>query len=76
MKSRVSCALACKVAVFLLLISAAQAAESRSDVPRYTNDPSWPKTLPHDWVMGQVGGLAIDGRDRIWGASTSFALLP
>ena len=56
----------CKVAVFLLLISAAQAAESRSDVPRYTNDPSWPKPFAHHWVMGQIGGLAVDAHDRIW----------
>ena len=36
------------------------------DLPRYANDPSWPRPFPHHWVMGQVGGLAIDAHDRIW----------
>jgi len=37
-----------------------------SGVPRYVNDPSWPKPFAHHWVMGQVGGMAIDAQDRIW----------
>ncbi len=37
-----------------------------ADVPRYTVDPFWPKPLPHNWIMGQVGGLAVDGQDHIW----------
>ena len=48
----------------LALIATAQAADR--DIPRYTNDPSWPKPFPYHWVMGQIGGLAIDARDRIW----------
>ena len=35
-------------------------------VPRYTVDPSWPKPLPNNWVLGQVGGMAVDNQDRIW----------
>jgi len=57
------------VGSILLVLAAALAAvadEKPSDIPRYTNDASWPKPFPNHWVMGQVGGLAIDARDRIW----------
>jgi len=32
----------------------------------YLVDPDWPKTLPNNWIMGQVAGLAIDKYDNIW----------
>ena len=35
------------------------------DVPVFEVDPSWP-TIPHDWVLGQVASVAVDGRDNIW----------
>ena len=58
------------VAVSLVLVMpiarALPAGGQRDDIPRYVNDPSWPKPFPHHWVMGQVGGLAIDTHDRIW----------
>jgi DNA-binding beta-propeller fold protein YncE len=36
------------------------------DVPHYTVDAAWPKTLPNDWIMGQAAGVAVDGDDHIW----------
>jgi len=30
------------------------------------NDPSWPKPFPNHWVIGQIGGLAVDSHDHIW----------
>jgi DNA-binding beta-propeller fold protein YncE len=50
----------------LLVVPLAYAAPAGTDVPHYTNDPSWPKPFPNHWVMGQIGGLAIDRQDRIW----------
>ena len=50
--------------LLLVLPMASRAADT--DVPHYVNDASWPKPFAHDWVMGQVGGLAIDRQDRIW----------
>jgi DNA-binding beta-propeller fold protein YncE len=50
---------------FLLVLAATVHAADR-DIPRYTNDPSWPKPFSNHWVMGQIGGLAIDRQDRIW----------
>jgi hypothetical protein len=35
-------------------------------VPQYKVDPSWPKELPNNWIMGQVGGMAVDSQDHIW----------
>lgn len=34
--------------------------------PRYVVDASWPKPLPNAWLIGQVGGLAVDRHDNIW----------
>ena len=36
------------------------------EAPTYKVDPSWPKQLPNNWTMGQVGGMAIDAHDHIW----------
>jgi hypothetical protein len=36
------------------------------DPPKYQVDASWPKELPNNWVMGQVGGMAVDRHDHIW----------
>ena len=34
--------------------------------PGFVSDPSWPKKLPHSWLIGQVGGLYVDSHDHIW----------
>ena len=34
--------------------------------PEFQVDPTWPKPLPNDWIMGPVTGLFVDGRDHIW----------
>jgi DNA-binding beta-propeller fold protein YncE len=34
--------------------------------PSFVVDPSWPKPLPNNWLIGQVGGLAVDSQDNIW----------
>jgi DNA-binding beta-propeller fold protein YncE len=36
------------------------------DAPKFKVDPSWPKELPNNWIMGQVGGMAVDRHDHIW----------
>ena len=55
--------------VLLLLGFGCTQAPVRPDVApaaRYAVDPFWPKTLPNNWIMGQVAGLAVDGRDHVW----------
>jgi hypothetical protein len=34
--------------------------------PQYQIDPAWPRELPNNWIMGQVGGMAADKHDHIW----------
>ena len=35
-------------------------------VPHFAVDPAWPKPLPNDWILGELGGLAVDARDHVW----------
>jgi len=41
-------------------------AAADSDVPQFNVDASWPKPLPNNWLVGQVGGVAVDRNDNIW----------
>ncbi len=34
--------------------------------PDFEVDARWPKPLPNNWVLGQVGGIAVDRHDNIW----------
>jgi hypothetical protein len=34
--------------------------------PHFTVDTAWPQRLPHNWRLGQVGGLYVDRHDHIW----------
>ena len=36
------------------------------DVPRFEVDASWPKPLPNNWIIGQVGGITVDSQGHIW----------
>jgi hypothetical protein len=46
---------------------AARAGEVADDgVPVYEVDPSWPKPLPNNWILGQISGVAVDSRDHVW----------
>ena len=35
-------------------------------IPQYVVDPFWPKQLPHNWILGQIAGLAVDSHDHVW----------
>jgi len=49
-----------------ILLSAFPLATRAQEVPRYQVDPLWPLELPNNWIIGQVGGLAVDRQDHIW----------
>lgn len=36
------------------------------DVPRFVIDPDWPKPLPDNWILGQIGGIAVGPDDHVW----------
>ena len=46
--------------LFTVTLAAAQ------DLPRFAVDASWPKPLPNNWILGQIGGIAVDSHDQIW----------
>lgn len=43
-----------------------RAAKRQHGLPDYKVDASWPKQLPNNWIMGQVGGIAVDRHDNVW----------
>ena len=43
-----------------LLTSATVAVGQNAPVPKFEVDPFWPKPLPNNWTLGQVGGIAVD----------------
>ncbi len=56
--------------VLAILVSCLVALLSQSvkaqEPPNYKVDPGWPQQLPNNWIIGQVGGLAVDSEDHIW----------
>jgi DNA-binding beta-propeller fold protein YncE len=34
--------------------------------PSFVVDAGWPKPLPHNWRLGQIGGIFVDHNDHIW----------
>src|SRR5947207_2218623 len=34
--------------------------------PSFVPDPGWPKPLPHNWIIGDIGGLTVDSHDNVW----------
>lgn len=53
----------CLIAVLVLGLAILHA---QTRVPTYRVDPSWPKELPSNWIIGQVGGLTVDSHNNIW----------
>lgn len=39
---------------------------STGGVPTFQADPTWPPTLPNNWVMGSVTSVTVDRRDHVW----------
>ncbi len=52
--------------VCLALLALAWVAQAQNQPPRYEVDASWPKALPNNWLIGQIGGLAVDKHDHVW----------
>jgi hypothetical protein len=51
-------------------------AASASSAPAYRVDPFFPKTLPNNWIVGQVAGLAVDSQDHVWIIQRPSSLTP
>jgi len=59
-----------KVCRALVLLAAAAsagvAARAEPRSPAYRVDPFWPQQLPNNWILGQVGGMAVDAQGHLW----------
>ena len=44
----------------------AQPLSAQENAPSFVVDPSWPKPLPKNWALGQVGGVCVDSQDHIF----------
>jgi len=36
------------------------------EIPTFAVDAAWPKPLPNNWIIGQVGGITTDKEGHIW----------
>ena len=50
-------------AMFAVLVTLAH---TQTLTPRFDVDPSWPKPLPNNWIVGEVSGIAVDTQDHVW----------
>src|SRR5262249_18806144 len=37
-----------------------------AEPPNFAVDPTWPQTLPSNWIIGTIGGIFVDAQDHIW----------
>src|SRR5438132_4467496 len=56
----------CVTASVLIAASATSRTAHAGDIPAFAVDASWPKQLPNNWIMGQVGGITVDWQGHIW----------
>ena len=45
-------------------------------LPVYEVDPTWPPTLPNDWILGDIRGLFVDDDDHLWVIHMPSSLTP
>ena len=56
----------CIAAAVLIGAPALSRTAQAGDIPTFAVDASWPKPLPNNWIIGQVGGITVDCKDHIW----------
>ncbi len=45
-------------------------------VPTFQVDPTWPREMPNDWIMGSVTAVFVDSQDHIWVTHLPETLTP
>jgi DNA-binding beta-propeller fold protein YncE len=67
MPNRIGSMKAISVSIGICLLALGVCSPTRAQAPpEYKVDASWPKQLPNNWIMGQVGGMAVDKDNHIW----------
>lgn len=46
------------------------------NLPEWEVDPTWPPTLPNDWILGDIRGLFVDENDHLWVVHMPSSLTP
>src|SRR5258706_15640906 len=44
----------------------AMVVQASADEPKFQIDTSWPKPMPNNWILGQIGGIFVDKDDNVW----------
>ncbi len=44
--------------------------------PQFQVDPTWPREMPNDWIMGAVTSVFVDSRDHVWVTHLQETLTP
>jgi hypothetical protein len=59
-----------KIAALTMVFALAGAAVAQRGgsrgVPKFEVNPFWPKPLPNNWMLGQIGGTFVDAHDHLW----------
>jgi sugar lactone lactonase YvrE len=52
--------------VLLLSWTPLAQAPKTAAAPRFQVDPSWPRDMKDNWILGAVTGVFVDARDHVW----------
>ena len=60
--------MSCSRALSAIALAAAMTTQlaRAGDIPKFEVDAAWPKPLPNNWILGQVGGITTDKDGHIW----------
>ena len=47
-------------------MEATESTATAGDGTTFELDPTWPRPLPDNWVLGNVVGVAVDSNDHVW----------
>ncbi|MGB0544599.1 MAG: hypothetical protein ACPGPI_12910, partial [Longimicrobiales bacterium] len=56
--------------------SATETRTATDGVPSFTVDPTWPQTMPNDWIMGSITAVFVDAQDHVWVTHLPETLTP
>ena len=70
------CGMAFTGAVAAALLLGAGLIPALAEPPKFAVDPTWPQTLPGNWIIGTIGGIFVDAQDHIWINQRPFARCP